>query len=359
MGLAGPKKRSKISHDPNNTSWARDTSSFGHKILASQGWTPGQYLGAKDAAHASHYTAANASHIRVLLKDDNLGLGAKRGTENAETFGLSLFSGILGRLNGKSDVELEKEQNAQRDVQLAMYQGRRWGHMNFVSAGFLVGDRIEDLVKPLVASKPSKSVETDNRATSPKRKRSAEEEDDDSQRGSDAEGDSKSKKRRSRKGRSEDTEGASSRDDETSAEDRKSSRKGSRREAEEAKSSSQAKKEKREERKKQRTRADSSGVVTPSTDSSSAGLSARKLEKLARKEERRRRREQKKLERAKDKAEEAQSSSDPETEATPAAAAPSFGGSRHAVRQRYIQQKRMASLSSQALKEIFMVKAAS
>lgn len=369
MGLAGPKKRSKISHDPNNTSWARDTSSFGHKILASQGWTPGQYLGAKDAAHASHYTAANASHIRVLLKDDNLGLGAKRGTENAETFGLSLFSGILGRLNGKSDVELEKEQNAQRDVQLAMYQGRRWGHMNFVSAGFLVGDRIEDLVKPLVASKPSKSVETDNRATSPKRKRSAEEEDDDvaeprtkksknkktgsqSQRGSDAEGDSKSKKRRSRKGRSEDTEGASSRDDETSAEDRKSSRKGSRREAEEAKSSSQAKKEKREERKKQRTRADSSGVVTPSTDSSSAGLSARKLEKLARKEERRRRREQKKLERAKDKAEEAQSSSDPETEATPAAAAPSFGGSRHAVRQRYIQQKRMASLSSQALKEV-------
>ena len=108
MGLAGPRKRSKLSHDPNNTAWARSTDSFGHKILTAQGWKPGDYLGARDAEHASHYTAANASHIRVLLKDDNLGLGARRsggsgagGGANAETFGLSQLAGLLGRLNGK------------------------------------------------------------------------------------------------------------------------------------------------------------------------------------------------------------------------------------------------------------------
>ncbi|KAK5011648.1 hypothetical protein LTR28_010357, partial [Elasticomyces elasticus] len=141
MGLSGPKKphyltelsfsRNKFSSDPNNTKWSRDTDSYGHKILASQGWKPGSHLGAKNAAQASHYTAASSSHVRVLLKDDNLGLGAQRGKSNADTFGLSTFSGILGRLNGKSEVQVQKEQAVQRDVQLASYHGQRWGRMNF------------------------------------------------------------------------------------------------------------------------------------------------------------------------------------------------------------------------------------
>ncbi|KAG9652870.1 hypothetical protein KCU64_g8229, partial [Aureobasidium melanogenum] len=139
MGLAGPKRRSKIGTDPNNNNWAKATDSFGHKILASQGWKPGDTLGAKDANHASHYTVGSNSHIRVLLKDDNLGLGAARGGNNAETFGLSLYSGLLGRLNGKSEAEVEKQQTAQRDVELALYQGRKYGNINFISAGFLVG----------------------------------------------------------------------------------------------------------------------------------------------------------------------------------------------------------------------------
>ncbi|RAL62538.1 hypothetical protein DID88_005103 [Monilinia fructigena] len=52
MGLSAPKNKIKLSHDPNNTRWSGNTDSFGHRMMKSQGWTPGEYLGAKDAAHA-------------------------------------------------------------------------------------------------------------------------------------------------------------------------------------------------------------------------------------------------------------------------------------------------------------------
>ena len=107
-----------MSNDPNNTNWSKSLDTYGHKILSAQGWTPGDYLGAKNASHSDHYTAANASHIRTLLREDNLGLGAQIGKGNADTFGLSLFSGVLGRLNGKSDAQLEKQQSALRDAEL-------------------------------------------------------------------------------------------------------------------------------------------------------------------------------------------------------------------------------------------------
>ena len=46
-----------------------------------------------------------------MLRDDNLGIGAKVGGKvNADTFGLSTLSGIFGRLNGKSEVEVEKQE---------------------------------------------------------------------------------------------------------------------------------------------------------------------------------------------------------------------------------------------------------
>jgi Pin2-interacting protein X1 len=138
----------KISHDPNNTRWTNDTSSFGHKIMTSQGWQPGQYLGAKDAAHAEFHTAANASHIRVSIKDDNLGLGAKigSGVGHGECTGLDAFKNLLGRLNGKDEDELAKEQKSRDDLRVAVYSERKWGSTRFVSGGFLIGDKIQHLI---------------------------------------------------------------------------------------------------------------------------------------------------------------------------------------------------------------------
>lgn len=138
----------KISHDPNNTRWTNDTQSFGHKIMTSQGWQPGQYLGAKDAAHAEFHTAANASHIRVSIKDDNLGLGAKigSGVGHGECTGLDAFKDLLGRLNGKEEDEIAKEQKARDDLRVAIYTERKWGATRFVSGGFLIGDKIQHLI---------------------------------------------------------------------------------------------------------------------------------------------------------------------------------------------------------------------
>src|SRR3954452_8020092 len=116
----------KISHDPNNTNWTGNTDNYGHKIMQAQGWQPGDFLGAKDANHAEHYTAANASHIRVLVKTDNLGLGAKNGSGvgHGECTGLDAFKNLLGRLNGADEDELEKEQKSREDLRRAIYSER-------------------------------------------------------------------------------------------------------------------------------------------------------------------------------------------------------------------------------------------
>ena len=80
----------------------------------------------------------------MSLKDDNLGLGAKSGV-NLPPTGLDAFQGLLGRLNGKKDDELEKEQKSRDDLRRAVYTENRWGALRFVSGGFLVGDRIEEV----------------------------------------------------------------------------------------------------------------------------------------------------------------------------------------------------------------------
>lgn len=138
----------KLSHDPNNTKWTNDTDSFGHKIMTSQGWLPGDYLGAKNAPHAEFHTAANASYIRVSIKDDNLGLGAKigSGVGHGECTGLDAFTNLLGRLNGKDEEELEREQKSREDLKRAIYTERRWGSVRFVPGGFLIGDKIQHLI---------------------------------------------------------------------------------------------------------------------------------------------------------------------------------------------------------------------
>lgn len=139
-------RRQKISNDPNNTQWSNSTDGFGHKILCAQGWTPGSHLN-PDAAHSNHFSVASASHIRVLLKDDNLGLGAKQNagqSVDGQSAGMGSFQDILGRLNGKSQTELFKVQEARADLGRKLYVQQRFGAMRFVKGGLLVGDRVEE-----------------------------------------------------------------------------------------------------------------------------------------------------------------------------------------------------------------------
>ncbi|KAJ5475065.1 Protein pxr1 [Penicillium diatomitis] len=170
MGLAGPKNKTKISHDPNNTKWARSTSGFGHKIMSAQGWTPGDRLGAKDAAHAAHLTAASLNHIKVTLKDDTLGLGARLSREGQPT-GLDAFKGLLGRLNGKSEEELGREQRKRDDVHLARYVALKFPEVRFVRGGLLTQEKLQRLPEPATQKESkdatSESDSADNTESAP------------------------------------------------------------------------------------------------------------------------------------------------------------------------------------------------
>ncbi|KAK5123955.1 hypothetical protein LTR85_002152 [Meristemomyces frigidus] len=384
MGLGAPKRRSKLSHDPNNTAWSKSTTSFGHRILSSQGWKPGDYLGAEDAAHGEHYTAANASHIRVLLREDNLGIGAKVGGKgNAETFGLSTLSGIFGRLNGKSDVEVQKQQSSLRDADLRMYQAQKFGYMNFVSGGLLVGDKIEELPDKALAAttvdgkaasadveqKPSKKRKADGddseavtaEKSANKKRKSGEEAASTHSVSADLAAGFTSESKDSRKKR----KGKLPRE-----EDNNASNVASESDAAEAASPDVREKEDKQAKRDRKERRRAERQARSSADDGPVSEKGRlKLEKRARKEERRRRKEEKRRLKAgaSDSDESAAATvsvpvsksdqADSSGTSTPIQASLVFGGSRHAVRQRYIMQKRMASMDPRALNEILMIKA--
>ncbi|KAI4721857.1 hypothetical protein E4T48_01868 [Aureobasidium sp. EXF-10727] len=341
MGLAGPKRRSKIGNDPNNNNWAKATDSFGHKILASQGWKPGDTLGAKDANHASHYTVGSNSHIRVLLKDDNLGLGAARGGNNAETFGLSLYSGLLGRLNGKSEAEVEKQQTAQRDVELALYQGRKYGNINFISAGFLVGDKM-DLKSTVMPSSNSASSKSAPDAANKKRKRSEPEQPSTNDASSDSDSSDSDDNE-------EVDEAPKAKKVKESKKDKKSKKSSSKDTSSESTDESRSKERRKKDKKRKAT--DASGSEDETRAEKKARKAERRAKKEAKKEEKRRKKEEKKAA----KSGTATPSTTPGTPAEPAPVAALYG--RQNVRQRYIAQKRLAFMDPQAMKEIFMVKA--
>ena len=335
----------KLSRDPNNTAWSKSTDGFGHKILSQQGWTAGSFLGANNAAQAEHYTAANASHIRVALREDNLGLGAKIGAKaNAETFGLATLSGIFGRLNGKTEEVVEKQQGALRDAELRSWQAQKFGFMNFVRGGLLVGDKIEDLVQEVpIAEKTGDATSVVVKADSKKRKHGDEVEPEDTtaEQAKRAKTSSKASKSAaaSSSPKSKPTEAEEEKDDDSDSA---------------ARTTTETKEERRRRRALRREERAAKSVKKSSASDVKARL---KDEKRARKEDRRKRREQK-----------GQRAADAETTTADITSASSSGtatpvivdtptyGHRHAIRQRYIMQKRMATMDQKAMNEILMIK---
>lgn len=132
MGLAGARTKQRFGLDPRNTHWSNNTGRFGHQHLVKLGWKPGNGLGLTNDSLTSH--------IRINVKNDNLGLGANLAKkkdkadefDSGENVHLDAFQRLLGRLNGKED-EINKEVDRKRTERIL---NGRWG-VHFVKSDTL------------------------------------------------------------------------------------------------------------------------------------------------------------------------------------------------------------------------------
>lgn len=287
--------------------------------MTSQGWTPGSYLGARNANHSDTFTAASASHIRVTLKDDTLGLGARSPTlGNDNVAAIDAFQGLLGRLNGKSDVQLEQEQRKRDDTRLAVYASQKWQAVTFISGGFLVQEKPDDALKSKTKKKhgsPNYAIVADQTSSDELGDGSA---DDVSPLVEDAVSNSKTEKA------SKDTDEKDKKEKRRKKKE-KSDKKAKKNKEEKKKKEKKEKKEKRDKEEKKKAKKDSSkkrrraekDVESESSDSSSS--------------------------------DEADNKTIQQNTVSLQAPRPNW---RHAIRGRHIQQKRMAIMDERSLGEV-------
>ncbi|WYZ35026.1 hypothetical protein EsH8_I_001302 [Colletotrichum jinshuiense] len=367
MGLAQAKSRRKIGKDPNNTKWTKDTDSFGQKILRSQGWEPGQYLGAKDAAHAVHHTAANASFIRVALKDDMLGLGFKQARDDRVT-GMDVFSDLLGRLNGKSTESIDKDRQARAALKSSLYCDNKFGPMRFVSGGWLVGDQLKENpdAEPKEETKDDVKMEDVPVATEDSSKKSKKRKVEESSEDESSSEDEKSRKKRRKEAKKAAKKvkaaeaAAATESEEPSATEKKKRKAKSAKEDDSEDTQDETEIKSKKDKKKKEKKAESDGEESSDDKASKKKRKGEtEAERAARKEEKKRRKEEK---RAKKEASRESTS----TPATTGTSTPTASGTstpmlrgHHAVRSRWIAQKRMATMDDKALNQIFMVKSQS
>ncbi|KAF7958916.1 hypothetical protein EAE96_002443 [Botrytis aclada] len=364
MGLAAPKNKIKLSHDPNNTRWSGNTDSFGHRMMKSQGWTPGEYLGAKDAAHAEFHTEANASHIRVVIKDNTLGLGAKigSGVGHGECTGLDVFQNLLGRLNGKEEAEIEKEQKGREDLKRAIYAERKWGSIRFVKGGVLIGDKIQDLIDG--EKERLKALEIKDKAAESSSEESDSSSDEEEEKSPEPVTEKKKSSKRKRE-EQEDEEKTSSKKSKKEKKEKKSKKRKSEDEDEKDKSESKKSKKSKKDRK-------SKSKSTSESDNETLDESALKARKKEKKEKKRREKEaagadteettstSKSSKKSKKDKHRSSSTSETSTKESTPIVSESSGRSTpmgiRSIRARHIAQKRMASMDVASLNQIFMIK---
>ncbi|KAI8954813.1 hypothetical protein F4801DRAFT_450982 [Xylaria longipes] len=363
MGLAGPRNRRKLDHDPNNTRWTRDETTFGQKILRAHGWQPGKFLGAQNTAHAQLHSAASLAPIKINLKDDTLGLGAKiRQKQSDECTGLDVFKDLLGRLNGKSEEILEKERQVRSEIKTNLVVERKYGPMRFVSGGLLVGDQMmAELVDKKPASTPIKDEpisEASEDDSVKKQKKGKKDKKDKKRKASESEeadtSDSKREKKRKKRPNADEESMNDSAGIEKSAKKNKEKKRSKRSEmepeeesnagpiesevkrkkskskngdtSEDAVSEKARRKEKKKEKKRKQADGTEASVVTATIASSTTTLTAIPQD------------------------------SGSSTPSNTGASAPHALSARHRARSRNIASKKMAFGDMQALNQIFMIK---
>ncbi|KAL1930302.1 hypothetical protein VTP01DRAFT_1456 [Rhizomucor pusillus] len=107
MGLAENKIKQRLSADPNNLAWSNDQSKFGFRMLMKMGWAPGKGLGVNEDG--------GQHHIKIKLKDDNLGLGAKKNQSDNWLGNTDAFSQLLANLNSQPQQPAAEEEEKEKE----------------------------------------------------------------------------------------------------------------------------------------------------------------------------------------------------------------------------------------------------
>lgn len=89
--LAERRRKQKWALDPRNTRWSNDDSKFGQRMLEKMGWSKGKGLGAQEQGATEH--------IKVQVKNNNLGLGATINNEDNWIAHQDDFNQLLAELN--------------------------------------------------------------------------------------------------------------------------------------------------------------------------------------------------------------------------------------------------------------------
>lgn len=336
--------------------------------MRAQGWEPGKFLGAQNSAHSHLHSAASSAPIKVVLKDDTMGLGAKqRQKQSTECTGLDGFKDLLGRLNGKSEDVIETEQKLRSDIKTSLYVERRYGSMRFVNGGLLVGDQMKELVstdpatlrKASTEQSKSEATEEDKQSKKAKKDRKTKKRKAEEGESTDAPDTTRDKKRkkRSKEGieQHESTENSESR--ELAKKRKKSAKLKEKNETDD--NSKRVKKEKKSKKSKDK----SSPSMEPGTEEEENGTaediaSKEKADKKMRKKEKR----EKKLEKSKSSTETPSTVNLTPSIITPAesrSSTPAGTGAstpvvanRHHVRARFIASKRSAIADMHALNQV-------
>ncbi|KAM8832085.1 PIN2/TERF1-interacting telomerase inhibitor 1 [Spinachia spinachia] len=96
--LAEPRRKQKWSVDPRNSSWTKDESKFGQKMMERMGWSKGKGLGRSEQG--------STDNIKVKVKNDHYGLGTTASYEDNWIAHQDDFNELLAQLNdchGQSD----------------------------------------------------------------------------------------------------------------------------------------------------------------------------------------------------------------------------------------------------------------
>ncbi|KAF9116602.1 PIN2/TERF1-interacting telomerase inhibitor 1 [Mortierella sp. AM989] len=96
--------KQRLAPDPRNLHWANDTNKFGFKMMEKMGWSQGKGLGAKEDGAQEH--------VKVRLKENNLGVGATKKSIDNWLGNTDAFSKLLEDLNER--VEKDSQENASK-----------------------------------------------------------------------------------------------------------------------------------------------------------------------------------------------------------------------------------------------------